>query len=290
MIEIQNITKRFHALTALDDVSMEIPRGEVLGLLGPNGAGKTTLFKILAGILYPDSGGIRPLGSSWPAIGYKPERLLFPNRLRIGDYLELVAGLCDLPASQKRLAVEESLHWADLTDSVGKRIKDCSKGMRQRIGLAQALIGDPPLLLLDEPSNGLDPEGQADIHHRIEKLHEAGKTIVLSSHQLQEVTDVCTGLVILNHGRIHYQNSMANALATRSHTAVQAERDLTPMRESLMALHPDLSVDGDTVILREGAMSMRRQVLLMLLNHGYDVICLERKRVTLAEIYAEAVR
>jgi len=290
VIEIQNITKRFHALTALDDVSMEIPRGEVLGLLGPNGAGKTTLFKILAGILYPDSGGIRPLANGWPAIGYKPERLLFPNRLRIGEYLELVAGLCDLPASQRRPAVAESLRWSDLTDAVGKRIKDCSKGMRQRIGLAQALIGDPPLLLLDEPSNGLDPEGQADIHHRIEKLHEAGKTIVLSSHQLQEVTEVCTGLVILNRGRIHYRNSMANALATRSHTVVQAERDLDPMKESLLALHPDLSVNGDTVILKEGAMSMRRQVLLMLLNHGYDVICLERKRVTLAEIYAEAVR
>lgn len=290
MIEILNITKKFHALAALDDVSMNIPRGEVLGLLGPNGAGKTTLFKILAGLLYPDAGSVRPLGRSWPAIGYKPERLLFPNRLRIGQYLGLVAGLCGLPAQNTQAAVLESLRWADLVDAAGKRIKDCSKGMRQRIGLAQALIGDPPLLLLDEPSNGLDPEGQADIHQRITKLHEAGKTIVMSSHQLQEVTQVCTGLVILNQGRIHYQNSMANALAARAHTVVQADRDVALLKESLLALHPDLLVDGDSVFLKEGAMSMRRQVLLMLLNHGYDVICLEQKRVTLAEIYSEAVQ
>lgn len=290
MIEISNVTKKFYTLTALRDVSLRVPRGEVLGLLGPNGAGKTTLFRVMAGLLHPEEGNVRPIGAFWPAIGYKPERLLFPNRLRVSQYLELVAGLCSSNKTEIEKAVLESLVWVDLLDAANKRIGECSKGMRQRLGLAQALIGDPPLLLLDEPTNGLDPEGQADIHERIQKLYAAGKTIVLSSHQLEEVTRVCTQLVILNKGRIHYENSMGEALATRTHTVIEVDRDLTAVSETLKALHPEVHINGDTLILREGAMDMRRQILTMLLAADYDILHVERKRVTLAEIYAEAVK
>lgn len=290
MIEVSGVTKRFNNLTALDSVSLRIPRGQVLGLLGPNGAGKTTLFKIMAGILNPTVGKVRPLSESWPAIGYKPERLLFPNRIRVGEYLELVAGLCNIGRDEAENAVLESLIRVDLLDSAGKRIKDCSRGMRQRLGLAQALIGDPPLLILDEPSIGLDPEGQADIHDRIQRLHAAGKTIVLSSHQLQEVTQVCTQLVILNRGQIHYQNSMSDALATRTHTFIQVDREIGSFGDSLKALHQEINVNDDSLILRDEAMAMRRQILTMLLSADFDVLHVEEKRVTLAEIYAEAVR
>jgi ABC-type multidrug transport system ATPase subunit len=290
VIELSNVTKRFYALTAIDNVSLRIPRGEVLGLLGPNGAGKTTLFKLMAGLLYPDTGQLKPTGSGWPIIGYKPERLLFPNRLRVVQYLELVAGVCNVHRSQVEQAVMESLVRVDLLDAANKQIKECSKGMRQRLGLAQALIGDPPMLLLDEPSNGLDPEGQADIHHRIKRLHSAGKTIVISSHQLQEITQVCTQLVILNRGQIHYQNNMSEALATRTHTLIQADRDISSMSPLLEGLHSGVRVDGDSLVLRDEAMAMRRQILVMLLDANYDVVHVEEKRITLAEIYAEAVQ
>jgi ABC-2 type transport system ATP-binding protein len=290
VIEIRNITKRFYSLTALDNVSLTISRGEVLGLLGPNGAGKTTLMKIVAGMLQPDIGQLLPNGQGWPLIGFKPERLLFPNQMRVHQYLEMVAGLSNTPRAKIPQVVRDSLEKVGLLYASNKRIADCSKGMRQRLGLAQVLIGDPPLLLLDEPSNGLDPEGQADILQVIQSLHAAGKTIVISSHHLHEITQVCTQLVILNHGQIHYQNSMAEALAVRPHVLLRTDKDLTPVRDMFLALHPEISVEGSKLVLKNEAMALRRPVLALLLNAGYDILHVEQKRITLAEIYAKAVQ
>lgn len=290
VIEIRNITKRFYSLTALDNVFLTIPRGEVLGLLGPNGAGKTTLMKIVAGMLQPDSGQLLPNGQGWPLIGFKPERLIFPNHLRVHQYLEMMAGLSNTPRAAVHQVVQNSLEKVGLLYAKNKRIGDCSKGMRQRLALAQVLIGDPPLLLLDEPSNGLDPDGQTDILHVIQSLHAGGKTIVISSHHLHEITQVCTQLAILNHGQIHYRNSMAEALAVRPHVLLRTDKDLTPMREMFTALHPDISVEGSRLVLKNEAMALRRPVLALLLNSGYDILHVEQKRITLAEIYAKAVQ
>lgn len=290
MIEIQNVTKQFYSLKALDKVSLTIPRGEVIALLGPNGAGKTTLMKLIAGMLFPTAGRISPSNAAWPIIGYKPERLLYPNNLKVRQYLQMVAQISNVPKARIDQEVNRSLAQVGLMESANKKIKTCSKGMRQRLGLAQILIGDPPLLLVDEPSNGLDPEGQQDIVRCLQELHAAGKTIVMSSHQLAEVTDVCTQLVILNRGKVLYQNSMAQALAVRAHTTIQVDRQLDGVSGLLHTLHPEIEVENDTVILANEAMALRRQVLSLLLHTNYDVLRVEQQRVTLAEIYAEAVQ
>jgi ABC-type multidrug transport system ATPase subunit len=151
-------------------------------------------------------------------------------------------------------------------------------------------IGDPPLLLLDEPSNGLDPEGQSDICHHIADLHATGKTIVLASHQLQEVTEVCTYLIILNHGNIHYENSVADALSERPHVVIQVDQDTSSIQEIVKNLDHDIEVSEQEVILNNEAIYLRRQVLSILLSLGFDVVRVRQSRVTLAEIYAEAVR
>lgn len=290
MITLENVTKNYHSLTALDAVSLTIPRGEVLGLLGPNGAGKTTLLKLIAGLITPSSGRLNPQNRAWPIVGYKPERLLYPNNLRIGQYLELIAGASDVSRHDKERVILESLARVNLLDVVNKRIGHISKGMRQRLGLAQAIIGDPPLLLLDEPSNGLDPEGQVEIGRYIRELHASGKTIVLSSHQLQEVTQVCTQLIILNRGQIHYHNSMSDALALRPYVRIRTNRPLDDISGFLKSLHPDISVEDDTITLKNNAMRLRRQILSLLLNMNYDVLRVEQKRVTLSELYAETVQ
>jgi ABC-type multidrug transport system ATPase subunit len=290
VIEIQNVSKQYYTLKALDEISLTIPRGEVIGLLGPNGAGKTTLIKLIAGILFPSAGRIKPTDGAWPIIGYKPERLLFPNNLKVHQYLELVAQLSNIPRSQVTEEVNKSLKRVGLREAAHKKIKTCSKGMRQRLGLAQILIGDPPLLLVDEPSNGLDPEGQEEIIRCLHELHTAGKTIVMSSHQLAEVTEVCTQLIILNRGKVLYQNSMADALAVQAHTIIQVDRHLDGVSRLLQRLHPEIEVEGDTVVLSNEAMALRRQVLSLLLHSNFDVLRVEQKRVTLAEIYTEAMR
>ncbi len=290
MITLEQVTKKYYTLTALDNVSLTIPNGEVLGLLGPNGAGKTTLMKLVAGLINPTKGKISSLNERWPLIGYKPERLLYPNNLKVGQYLDLVAGVSDVPAAERERVITENLARVNMLDAANMRIAHISKGMRQRLGLAQALMGDPPLLLLDEPSNGLDPEGQIEIGRYIRELNELGKTIVLSSHHLHEVTQVCTYLVILNEGQIHYENSMSVALALRPFIRIHVNRELKEAADLLRSLHPDISIEGDTVFLKDNAMRLRRQILTLLLNMDFDVLRVEQKRVTLSEIYAETVQ
>jgi ABC-type multidrug transport system ATPase subunit len=290
VIEINQVTKQYFNVAALKDVSLRIPQGEVLGLLGPNGAGKTTLFRLIAGDLTPTSGAIRPMVDRWPAIGYKPERLLFPNHLRVYDYLQYVARLSNIPSNQIRQAVDNSLAQVGLQDAAHKKIRDCSKGMRQRLAIAQVLVGDPPLLLLDEPNSGLDPAAQADVFACIKALHANGKTIIMSTHHLAEVTQVCTHLVILNRGEIHYENSIERALAARSHIRIRVNQPLLAFGQSLTALHREVEVSGEAIYLKGEAMAMRRQILVMLLEAGFDVMRVEYRRISLAEIYAEAVQ
>jgi len=269
---------------------MQIRQGDVLGVLGPNGAGKTTLFKLVAGFLFPDSGAITATTAGWPRIGYKPERLLFPNHLKVQQYLEMMANLSNISGRSAQRAVAASLNQVNLSYAAEKRIKDCSKGMRQRLGMAQAIIGNPPLLLLDEPSNGLDPEGQSEICNQIKSLRDRGKTIVLASHQLHEVTQVCTHLIILNRGSIHYENRMVDALTMRPHTSIRVSKDLEPLRKLLSSLSPELDIGLQELTLNNEDIRLRRQVLRVLLSAGYDIVAVDQSRVTLAEIYSEAVQ
>lgn len=290
MIELQHVTKRYYTLVAVNDVSLAIPQGEVLGVLGPNGAGKTTLFKLIAGFLNPDAGRIEPSNGLWPTIGYKPERLLFPNQMRVRAYLRMVASLANVPRTQIAQRVGESLARVRLEGAAQKTIGDCSKGMRQRLALAQSLLGNPSLLLLDEPTNGLDPEGQDDICRVIEELRADGHTIVLSSHQLQEVTRICTELIILKQGRIQFTSNIEAALSLRPHITIRSDRSLAEIAPTLMSLHPQITVHDNEIILEDEAIGLRRHVLSLLVGTGYDVVSVEQKRATLEEIYAEIVQ
>ena len=292
MIEFNQVSKKYYSLTALRDLTLTIPRGEVVGLLGPNGAGKTTLIKLIAGILMPTKGEIRVTESEagWPTIGYKSERLVFPDNLVASQYLEMIAGLCNISRSQRDNVVLESLARVNLLAAANKQINSLSKGMRQRLGLAQAIIGNPDLLLLDEPSSGLDPEGQDEMQSYIEELRLAGKTIIMSTHQLHEVTRACTYLIILKDGRVIYQSPMAEALTLRPHVAILVDRPLDGTQGLLSLIHPGIEVGDLEVILRDEAIGMRRQVLSILINQGFDIVKVEQRRITLDEIYAEAVQ
>ena len=193
MVQIAHINKSFGAQQVLKDVSLSIPEGQVLGLLGPNGAGKSTLMKILIGLWRADSGTV----SVPPRIGYLPENNPLYEEMYVTEYLRFMAEMTQI--EDWKLKIEDLIERVGLTPERHKHIRELSKGYRQRVGLAQALLGDPQLLILDEPTTGLDPNQLAEIRSLIRDLGK-DRTVILSTHIMQEVSAMCDRVVILDHG------------------------------------------------------------------------------------------
>jgi ABC-2 type transport system ATP-binding protein len=215
MIHAKDLTKYYKSTPALETLSLEIPQGAVFGILGPNGAGKTTFLRLVMGFVFPTAGTIDRGGLSPASIGYLPERAFYPLRFSIRDYLNTLARLVGLSGSLQREEVERLLRQVGLFEVADQRLGACSRGMLQRLGLAQALLGDPDLLVLDEPALGLDPAGQVFMREQISALDRAGKTVLLSSHHLDEVTRVCTHVAVLSQGRLVRTGPLASLLAPR---------------------------------------------------------------------------
>ena len=200
MVNLQHINKSFGPQKVLQDISLSIPKGEIVGLLGPNGAGKSTLMKILIGLWKADSGTVEAPAN----IGYLPENNPLYEDMYVVEYLRFMADMTftnrksTMPNKQ---LVDELITRVGLTPERHKHIRELSKGYRQRVGLAQALIGEPELLILDEPTTGLDPNQLVEIRSLIRELgHD--KTVILSTHIMQEVREMCDRIVILDHGVI----------------------------------------------------------------------------------------
>ena len=204
---------------ALDKVSFEVHEGKTVGFIGPNGAGKTTTLHILLGFLSPDSGSARLLGRNASAaesraqIGYLSEHPECYKYMSAREYLGMTAKLFHLPKAEARERINRLLEEVELTAHAHKRIATYSRGMLQRIGLAQALINDPDLLILDEPTNGLEPLGRRKIRQLIEQLKARGKTIFFSSHELSEIETVCDEIIMIANGRIIRQGPVAELVA-----------------------------------------------------------------------------
>jgi len=213
-IELAQVSLAFGAVQALRDVSLTVAPGEMFGLIGHNGAGKSTLFKLMLGLLPASSGTVRVQGvdTASPAfrqvrrrIGYLPETFVTYDNLSGREVLQLFADLKRVP----RAACEPVLEQVGLRLAAGRRVQTYSKGMRQRLGFAQALLGEPELIFLDEPTNGLDPEGIADFYRILHGVRARGATIVITSHILAEIQDRVDRLLILHSGRIAEQGTLA---------------------------------------------------------------------------------
>jgi ABC-2 type transport system ATP-binding protein len=209
MIEVQNLTKHYGPLTAIRDVSFAVAPGEIVGFLGPNGAGKSTTMRILACFMPASSGSARVAGFDVfresmevrKRIGYLPESVPLYTDMRVAPYLDFVAEVKGVPRATRKKRVAEVMDRCLIADVQNRLIRNLSKGYRQRVGLAQAIVSDPHVLILDEPTIGLDPQQIAEIRSLIKSL--AGEhTVILSTHILPEVAMVCTGVVIINRGGI----------------------------------------------------------------------------------------
>ena len=211
-VHIQHINKRFGQQEVLQDVSLDIPEGQVLGLLGPNGAGKSTLMKILIGLWKADRGTVQVPAN----IGFLPENNPLYEEMYVSEYLSFMYSLetagADRPLTlTDRFAdrVQTLIERVGLTPEKHKHIRELSKGYRQRVGLAQALLGDPDLLILDEPTTGLDPNQLVEIRSLIRSLGR-DRTVILSTHIMQEVREMCDRVVILDHGQVKTDELICN--------------------------------------------------------------------------------
>ena len=219
VLELSRASKRFGQRDALLDVDLSVPAGAAIGLLGPNGAGKTTALRLLLGFSRASGGRVRVRGldpsdaRSRLGLGYLPERMALPGRMTVRSVLNLHAGLAGLPRRAVADHVDAALERCGIADRARDRIAGLSKGLLQRVGFAQALLGDPDVLLLDEPTSGLDPIGIRDAREWIGAARERGCTVLVSSHVLSEVERVCDRIAILHEGRVRAQGSVDEVVA-----------------------------------------------------------------------------
>jgi ABC-2 type transport system ATP-binding protein len=196
----------------LRGVDLTVQPGETFGLLGPNGAGKTTTVKVMLGLMRPTSGEVHLGVGGLASVGYLPENPYFYSYLSGREFLGFCGSLFDLSAGERRARVDELLADVGLTDAADTHLRKYSKGMLQRIGIAQALVNDPELVLLDEPMTGLDPIGRHEVKQLIERLHQRGKTVFFNSHILADVAALCTHIGIMDKGVVVWAGTVPEAL------------------------------------------------------------------------------
>jgi len=264
MIEAQGLTKRYGSLLALDGLSLEVAAGEVFGFIGPNGAGKSTTMKILACLMRADSGTARidglDVASQGPAIrrviGYMPDFLGVYEDLTVDEYLQFFAAAFELPRAKRRAVIDGVLELTDLTDKRRAPVDGLSRGMTQRLGVARVLIHDPKVLLLDEPASGLDPRARIEMRSLLAELGRMGKALMISSHILTELAELCSSIGIIERGRLLYAGSIEEAYRRASvgeRVRVTIEGGIEPERAAgALAAEPRVErvrTEGDVLLV-----------------------------------------
>lgn len=304
MIEVTNLSKSYGPYLAIDDLTFRAREGEILGFLGPNGAGKTTTMRILAGYMPPSSGEARVAGFDVideslevrKRIGYLPENVPLYPEMTVAEYFEYMGALRGVSDLDERVAsVAEQVH---LEDSIDRFIGNLSKGMRQRVGLGQALIHQPQVLILDEPTIGLDPGQIIEVRNLIKSL-KRDRTVLLSTHILSEAQQVCDRVLIINNGRIVAEDSPANLQAqmqggTRIVILADAPADKLEGLLSGIAGVQSVSVtgaEGEVQVQTEpSAGDMRAQLARAVVEADYDLLELRASGYTLEDIFLQLVR
>lgn len=306
MVSVQHLTKRYGRHAAVDDLSFEVTAGEVLGFLGPNGAGKTTTMRMMTGCLPPTKGLVRIAGFDLlehpievkRRVGYLPENPPLYPEMTVRRYLEFVADIKDVPGNRRARQVGRAIERARLEEVRDKRIATLSKGFRQRVGLAQAIVHEPPLLILDEPTSSLDPKQRAEVRDLIVAL-KGSHTVILSTHILPEVSEICDRVFIINRGRVLAVDSPENlGRRLRGREIVTAELKGPPpgddeIRQALSALPgvDRVTVEaGDAGVWRARIESdvgtdLRSDVAALIVTRGWRLVGLGAESMSLEQIF-----
>lgn len=302
MISVESVTKRYGDLTAVDHLSFQVNQGEVVGFLGPNGAGKTTTMRMLTGTLEPDEGAVlfegapisRDLRTAKSRVGYLPESNPLYEEKLAAEYLEYVAELRGMGQAEARRAIAHAVDETGIAEVFFRPIGELSKGYRQRVGLAGAILHQPEILILDEPTEGLDPNQRVEIRRLVAELGKE-RTVLLCTHVMQEVEATCSRLVILNRGRLVAQGSVQELMATRSGRAryvVEAQGEGIP--EALASLEGVHAHEATAVENRirvslegEGEQELRPEIFALARERGWVLWELHRERASLEDVFRQ---
>lgn len=308
MIEVEGLTKYYGRLPAIQDVNFRVESGEIVGFLGPNGAGKTTTMRIITTFSPASAGDVRILGMDVRAeslkirrkIGYVPENVPVYSWMRVRSYLEFVARLKGIPRGERDREIGRVAESAGVDNVLTKIVGVLSKGYRQRVGLAQALIGDPPILILDEPTIGLDPRQIREIRDLI-KGFSRNRTVILSTHILPEVSQTCDRVIIINKGAIVAEDTPAN-LARRhtkaSRAEVLARAPEKEIRELFSSLTGVLSVDArelnheglvKVIVDSQPDEEIRPSLSRAVVEKGWELLELKALDASLEDVFIELV-
>jgi ABC-2 type transport system ATP-binding protein len=302
-VEISKLTKDYYlgfwrrrTHRALDELSLEVEQGQVFGLLGPNGAGKTTTLKILMRLVFPTSGTARILGqdlndlSLHGRIGYLPENPYFYDHLSPEEFLNYVANLCGLPAAEKGRRVAGLLREVGLEGVRNLPLRKFSKGMTQRLGIAQALVNDPEIVFLDEPMSGLDPLGRLEVRNLILQLKARGKTIFFSTHILPDAETLCDRVGILDHGRLRGCGDLREILGMDiSSMELVLEGPSVEALDALAAFCSAPVRTGDRVRFTIASAEDAEKALAVVVQHRSKLISLNPVRASLEEYFIRQV-
>lgn len=247
MIQTRGLSKMFGDLAAVSDLTLDIGPGEIFGFIGPNGAGKSTTMKVLACLLTPDEGEARVCGLDVTEdgdkirriLGYMPDFLGVYEDLTVDEYLQFFAAAFKIPRAKRRTVIDSVLELTDLTEKRRALVDSLSRGMQQRLGVARVLVHEPKVLLLDEPASGLDPRARIEMRSLLQELGRMGKSLMVSSHILSELAEMCTSIGIIERGKLLYAGSIADAFAK-----VRAGERI------VIALEPPSDLDGAARSLR----------------------------------------
>jgi ABC-2 type transport system ATP-binding protein len=294
-IETHHLCKMFGGKTAVEDLTLSVERGEVFGFLGPNGAGKTTSVKILLDLTRPTSGDGYLFGMplSDPAarrrVGFLPEHFRFHDWLTAEEFLALHADLYGMERQQARRRAGELLELVNLTPHAQKRLRTFSKGMLQRIGLAQALLNEPELVFLDEPTSGLDPVGRRLVRDIIRDLRSRNTTVFLNSHLLSEVEITCDRVAFIKQGKVLHTSALQDLVAGELSVNIRGRGLTQDMADGLTRWGSNIRLDGEHLHLTVQGEVDLPEINRYLVSQGIDVYELSPQRVSLEDLFIQIV-
>jgi len=303
LLALDGVSKRFGGITAVDQVSFQVDRGQVVGFLGPNGAGKSTTMRMITQFIEPDTGSIKldgvPLDDAGREakrrLGYLPENNPLYIEMLVSEYLDFVGRLRELPAAERRSAVDEAVAGTGLESVFHRPIGELSKGFRQRVGLAAAILHRPDLLILDEPTEGLDPNQRVEIRHLIGNLGRE-RTVLLSTHVLPEVQFTCSRLLIISQGRIVADGPVDQLIARAkgaSRIGVEAEGNAIASRLAALpgvaSVEPHESANGRerVIVTAAGAEDLRPRIFELAKAERWTLYELHQEAGSLEDLFRE---